>query len=128
MCVCVCVCVRERERERERERASVSVFVKTYTFVPHVRRCICMCAPIKEGPHFSQRSYRSREEEKATFYEATPCRGAGVIAQKFYLGIYIQSFFRLNLLVSLSPSGKGFRPGINVKTEDCRRPKPADFM
>ena len=33
-----------------------------------------------------QQSYQSRHGKKATFYLATPCRGAGIVPQKFYLG------------------------------------------
>ena len=41
---------------------------------------------LERCPHYIQGSYQSRDGYKATFHPATPCRGAGVIPQKFYLG------------------------------------------
>jgi galactokinase len=57
-----------------------------------------------------EKSYQSREGEKATFYITTPCRGAGVVAQKFYLG------------------KKASKPLFTVPTNDAKKPNPATFI
>jgi galactokinase len=57
-----------------------------------------------------EKSYQSREGEKATFYITTPCRRAGVVAQKFFLG------------------KKASKPSFTVPTNDAKKPNPATFM
>ena len=86
-----------------------------------------MCVPIEEVLISLREAIGPEKRRRLRSMKPLPV-AVPELLHKNSTWVYTYRVFTLNLLVSLSPSGKGFRPGINVKTEDCRRPKPADFM